>query len=129
MSALAVNLPHVVADVEAAFRRYEQAFVVNDIAVLDELFWDTPQVVRYGSTENLYGINEIRAFRVGRSPGGLQRTLSNTVITTFGTDFAVVSTEFRRASDNAHGRQSQTWVRLTDGWRIAAAHVSLQGQR
>ena len=68
------NLPDVLAEVTAAFERYEQALVANDVAVLDELFWDSPHTLRYGATENLYGIDEIRAFRNGRPAAGLQRT-------------------------------------------------------
>jgi hypothetical protein len=120
-----INLPDVVAEVRAAFLRYERAFVENDIAVLDELFWESPLVVRYGRSENLYGIEAIRSFRAARPSAGLARLLTNTVITTFGRDFATASTEFRLAGGGALGRQSQTWARLAPGWRIVAAHASL----
>ena len=121
-----INLPSVVAEVRAEFERYERALVGNDIAVLDELFWDSEKVVRYGSSgENLYGMAAIRDFRAGRSPAGLARTLANTVITTFGQDLATANTEYCRTHDAAWGRQSQTWVRFSVGWRIASAHVSL----
>lgn len=121
-----VNHPDVVAEVAAAFARYEQALVANDVATLDELFWSDPRTVRYGATENLHGIGEIRAFRAARSALGLARTLERTVITTFGRDFATASTLFRRASAPGKiGRQSQTWIRTPAGWRVASAHVSL----
>lgn len=125
MNTQEINRPEIVAEMEAVFARYEDALVNNNIAVLDELFWHDKGVVRYGATENLYGIDELRAFRSARSPVGLMRTLARTVITTFGNDFAVASTEFRRDGQSAIGRQSQTWVRLPAGWRIVAAHVSL----
>ncbi|HVK31587.1 MAG TPA: oxalurate catabolism protein HpxZ [Burkholderiaceae bacterium] len=127
MSAAApvVNDPVVHAEVEAVFARYEDALVNNRVEVLDELFWRSPHTVRYGATENLVGYDAIAAFRAGRSPVGLARTLSNTVITTFGHDFATTMTEFRREGGAALGRQSQTWVRLPEGWRVVAAHVSL----
>ena len=127
MSAAApvVNDPVVHAEVEAVFARYEDALVNNRVEVLDELFWHSPHTVRYGATENLVGYDAIAAFRAGRSPVGLARTLSNTVITTFGYDFATTMTEFRREGGAALGRQSQTWVRLPEGWRVVAAHVSL----
>ncbi len=125
MNAQEINRPEIVAEMEAVFARYEDALVNNNIAVLDELFWHDKKVVRYGVTENLYGIDELRAFRSARSPAGLMRTLARTVITTFGSDFAVASTEFRRDGQSAIGRQSQSWVRLPAGWRIVAAHVSL----
>ncbi len=122
--SLEVNLPAVVAEVEAVFARYEDALVNNKIDVLDELFWPSPATVRYGAGENLVGIEAIRAFRAARPSAGLARTLAATVITTFGHDFATAMTEFRRAGSDRVGRQSQTWVRFADGWRVVAAHVS-----
>ncbi|PWW04707.1 oxalurate catabolism protein HpxZ [Mangrovibacter plantisponsor] len=117
----------ILNEVTAAFYRYEQALVSNDVEVLDELFWEDPRTVRYGATENLYGIAEIRAFRQGRSPKGLDRTLRNTTITTFGEDMAVTCTEFTREGSESIGRQMQTWVKFPFGWRIVAAHVSKMG--
>ncbi len=121
-----INRPEIVAEVEAAFARYEAALTGNDVAALDALFWDSPQVIRYGGGENLYGSAEIAAFRAARSPAGLQRRLARTVITTFGADFATASTLFYRDSAAGKvGRQMQTWARLPEGWRVVAAHVSL----
>ena len=120
-----INQPDVLAAVTAAFQRYEQALVSNDVAVLDELFWHDARTVRLGAGENLYCIEEIRAFRQARPAAGLARTLRNTVITTFGDDFAVCSTEFTRAGSDRIGRQQQSWVKMADGWRIVAAQVSL----
>jgi hypothetical protein len=120
-----IDLPDVVAEVRAAFERYEQALVTNDIATLNALFHDDPRTIRYGMGENLYGHAEIRAFRAARSPIGLARTISRTVISTYGRDFAVASTLFQRASmPGKVGRQMQTWVRFPPGWRIVAASVS-----
>lgn len=121
-----INLPDVLAEVEAAFARYEEALVGNDVAGLDALFWDHPTTLRYGGGENLYGIEAIRAFRAARSPAGLQRSLDGTQITTYGRDFAVASTLFRRATTPGKlGRQMQTWMRTPEGWKVVAAHVSL----
>lgn len=121
-----IDLPDVVAEVTAAFERYEQALVSNDVAVLDSIFRDDPRVIRYGGGENLYGYHEIAAFRAARSPAGLARTLSKTVITAYGRDVAVASTLFHRASMQGKvGRQMQTWVRFPEGWRVVAAHVSV----
>lgn len=120
-----INQPDILAAVTAAFQRYEMALVSNDVAVLDELFWHDARTVRLGAGENLYGIEEIRAFRHARPAAGLARTLRNTVITTFGEDFAVCSTEFTRVGSDRIGRQQQSWVRMADGWRIVAAQVSL----
>jgi hypothetical protein len=121
-----IDLPEVIAQVRAAFERYEQALVANDVAALDAMFHDDPRTIRYGGAENLYGFQEIEAFRAARSPIGLARTLSKTMITTYGRDHAVASTLFRRASTPGKvGRQMQTWVRFAQGWRVAAAHVSL----
>ncbi|UUX96932.1 oxalurate catabolism protein HpxZ [Aquabacterium sp. J223] len=125
MSAPEINLPDVHAEVTAVFERYEDALVNNRVEVLDELFWQAPQTIRYGAGENLYGYDEIAAFRAARPSTGLARTLQRTVITTFGRDFATAMTEFRREGGNAIGRQSQTWVRRPEGWRVVAAHVSL----
>jgi hypothetical protein len=117
-----LNLPDVKAEVEAAFAAYEQALVTNDVAMLDALFWDHALTIRYGATESLYGREEILAFRKARPSQGLERTLRRTVITTFGRDMATANTEFERGG--RVGRQSQTWVRLPEGWRVVAAHVS-----
>jgi hypothetical protein len=122
---MAINLPDVLAQVSAAFARYEQALVSNDVAVLDELFWDSPHTLRYGATENLYGYSAIQAFRAGRPAVGLQREILRTEITTYGQDFATANVEFQRVGSARTGRQSQTWVRTDDGWRVVAAHVSL----
>jgi hypothetical protein len=121
-----VDLPEVVAEVGAAFERYEKALVSNDVATLDALFRDDARTIRYGGAENLYGYGEIKAFRAARSPAGLDRTLSKTVITTYGRDFAVASTLFHRPTTPGKiGRQMQTWARFAGGWRIVAAHVSV----
>lgn len=120
-----INLPEVLHEVTTAFERYEQALVSNDVAVLDELFWDSPHTLRYGATENLYGYAAIQDFRAGRSAQGLARELRHTVITTYGRDFATANTEFLRAGSDKTGRQSQTWMRTPQGWRVVAAHVSM----
>jgi hypothetical protein len=120
-----INLPETVAEVDAAFARYEDALVNNRVEVLDELFWSSPLTVRYGAAENLYGIEEIRAFRLSRPSAGLKRTLRRTVITTYGRDHATAMTEFFRDGSTRTGRQSQTWVRMPEGWRVVAAHVSV----
>ena len=121
-----VDLPDVLAEVTAQFARYEQALVTNDVAVLDELFRDDPRTLRYGGGENLYGYQEIMAFRAARPSVGLMRRTDRTVITTYGRDMAVASTLFYRDSAPGKvGRQMQTWVRFPEGWRIVAAHVSI----
>jgi hypothetical protein len=120
-----INLPDVKAEVEAAFARYEKALVTNDVDALQGLFWNSPNTIRYGIGENLYGYTEIGAFRAARSPVGLMRTTSRTVITTYGRDFATASTLFHRETAQGKvGRQMQTWVRTPEGWRVVAAHVS-----
>lgn len=120
-----INMPEVLHEVTSAFVRYEQALVNNDVAVLDELFWNSPLTLRYGATENLYGYAAIQAFRAGRSAQRLSRELRHTVITTYGHDFATANTEFARQGSDKTGRQSQTWIRTPAGWRVVAAHVSL----
>ena len=121
-----IDLPEVVAEVRAAFDRYERALVSNDVATLDKLFHKDARTIRYGVGEILYGHAEIAAFRSARSPAGLMRTLSRTAITAYGRDFAVASTLFHRESASGKvGRQMQTWVRFPEGWRVVAAHVSV----
>ncbi|MGA2995531.1 oxalurate catabolism protein HpxZ [Bradyrhizobium sp.] len=121
-----VDLPDVLAEVTAEFARYEQALVTNDVVVLDELFRDDPRTLRYGGGENLYGYQEIMAFRAARPSVGLMRRTDRTLITTYGRDMAVASTLFyRESSPGKVGRQMQTWVRFSEGWKIVAAHVSM----
>lgn len=120
-----INIPEVLAEVTAAHDRYEKALGENDVAVLDELFWNSEHTLRYGIAENLYGHDQIAAFRAARSPKGLARTTGPVVITTYGRDFATANLEFRRESVDGIGRQSQTWARMPEGWRIVAAHVSV----
>ena len=122
---LAINDPAVLGEMTAVFARYEHALVTNQVEVLDELFFDSALTVRYGAAENLVGIEAIRAFRLARPATGLARRLANTVITTYGRDFATAMTEFRRDGSSRVGRQSQTWVRMRAGWRVVAAHVSI----
>ncbi|MFY1892545.1 oxalurate catabolism protein HpxZ [Achromobacter xylosoxidans] len=120
-----INLPDVVAEVTVAFARYEAALVGNQVEVLDELFWNSPHTLRYGAAENLYGYDAIRAFRAGRPPQGLARRVLRTAITTYGRDFATTNIEFQRDGSDRIGRQSQTWMRTPQGWRVVSAHVSL----
>ena len=120
-----IDLPEVVAEVRAAFDRYEKALDDNDVATLNGTFRDDPRTIRYGGNENLYGYDEIKSFRVARTPPGT-RTISKTAISTYGRDHAVASTLFQRPSTPGKvGRQMQTWVRFPEGWRVVAAHVSM----
>ena len=121
-----IDLPDVVAEVTMVFEAYEAALVANDVATLDALFWDSTKTIRYGNGENLYGFAAIQSFRAGRSAVGLARRLEQTVITTYGRDFATASTLFRRHSAPGRiGRQMQTWLRTPFGWKVVAAHVSI----
>lgn len=120
-----MNLPEVLAQVQAAHERYEQALVSNDVAVLDELFWRSPHTLRFGASENLYGYDAIAAFRAARPTQGLARQVLRQTITTYGQDMATSHVEFLREGSQRLGRQSQTWLRTPDGWRVVAAHVSL----
>jgi hypothetical protein len=122
-----INRPDVLSALTAAFKRYECALVGNDVAVLDELFWDSPHTLRYGVGENLYGIEAIRAFRSARPAAGLARSVLRTQLTTYGEDFATTHIEFQREGGTRPGRQTQTWMRTPAGWRVVSAHVSLLG--
>ena len=123
-----INDPAVVAEVEAAFAAYEAALMTNDLDRLDKLFWSSERTIRFGPGQNLYGIEAIAAFRTARVGGSPQRTLANTVITTFDNDFATANTEFQRVGAPRPGRQSQAWVRTDDGWRVVSAHISFLGE-
>src|SRR5579871_3983036 len=122
-----INDPQTLAEVEAAFAAYEAALMANDLDALDALFWQSEFTVRIGPGQNLYGIEAIQAFRKARPGGSPQRTLVKTVITTFGHDFATANAEFQRAGGVPPGRQSQTWARFAEGWRVVSAHVSMLG--
>ena len=119
-----INLPDVVAEVRAAFDRYERALNANDVDVLDASFWNDSRTIRYSLTDNAYGFGAIHASRLARPKADMTRTIMNTVITTFGRDLATANTEFQRVESGRRGRQSQTWVRMPEGWRVVSAHVS-----
>jgi ketosteroid isomerase-like protein len=120
-----INDPETLTAVRAAVDAYEAALMANDVEGLDGMFWNAPQTVRYGVAENLYGFEAIAAFRIGRAGGSPQRARLKTEITTFGRDFAVANVEFLRTGAKQPGRQSQTWIRLDQGWKVVSAHVSL----
>ena len=122
---MTVNEPEVLAEVTAAVDAYETALMTNDVEALDGFFRDAPETVRYGVAENLYGFAEIAAFRIGRTGGSPRRSRLRTEITTFGRDFAIANVEFLREGAKRSGRQSQTWIRAGNGWKIVSAHVSL----
>lgn len=124
MNVTVINDPATLAEVEAAFGRYEAALVANDVAVLDELFHDAPETLRYGVGENLHGAEEIRAYRASRMQGPPPRRVLRQVVTSYGRDFAVANISFHPETSERVGRQSQAWVRFPEGWRIVAAHVS-----
>jgi hypothetical protein len=121
---LEINIPEVVAEVKAAFERYEKALNANDVEVLDLAFWNDPRVIRYSLMDNAYGFEAIHASRLARPKSDMRRTIANTVITTFGRDLATANTEFQRVESGRRGRQSQTWARMPEGWRVVSAHVS-----
>jgi hypothetical protein len=117
-----INNPKVLREVSAAFQRYQDAIIANDIAVLNELFWDNALTLRYGVGENLYGHAAIAGYRSARNPAGLAREETKRVVTSYGQDYATTNIEFTR--QGRLGRQSQAWARMPEGWRIVAAHVS-----
>ena len=121
-----INDPAALAELRAVFRAYEAAFVANDIDALDGFFLHEPTTIRYGVADMQQGIEQLRAYRSAVSPVGLERDLRETVITTYGADFGTASTLFfRDRHPGKTGRQTQTWIRTADGWRIVAAHVSV----
>jgi hypothetical protein len=127
LNAMLINDPATIAELRELYPRYEQALVTNDVETLVSMFWASPYVARFGPTESLYGIGEIEAFRKGRSPANLARNIQRLDIVSFGKDFANITLAFERVIEDqvTKGRQSQTWVRLPEGWRIVFAHVSM----
>jgi hypothetical protein len=128
---MTINDPAVIAELRTLYSRYEHALVTNDVEILVEMFWSGSQVMRFGVTENLYGPDQLEAFRKSRPASNLARTVTKLDITAFGSDFASITLEFERAATGGkiHGRQSQVWVRLPEGWRIVQAHVSILPQQ
>jgi hypothetical protein len=122
-----INDPETLAELQTLYPKYETALVTNDVDTLTRMFWASPHAMRFGVTENLYGIDEIEAFRKGRSPSNLARAVRRLDIVTFGKDFGSVTLEFERTVNGktTRGRQSQVWARLPEGWRIVSAHVSV----
>jgi ketosteroid isomerase-like protein len=120
------NDSDVLAEVKSAVDAYEDALMTNDVEALDGFFWNSPHTVRYGVAENLYGFEEIAAFRIGRTGGSPQRRRVRTEIVAFGPDVAVANVEFIRTDTGRNGRQSQVWVKTDQGWKVASAHVSLR---
>jgi phenylpyruvate tautomerase PptA (4-oxalocrotonate tautomerase family) len=127
LTAMLINDPATVAELRELYPRYEQALVTNDVEILMNMFWSSPYVARFGPNESLYGIDEIEAFRKGRSPANLARTITRLEIVAFGKDFASITVAFEREVEGqvTCGRQSQTWARLAEGWKIVFAHVSI----
>jgi hypothetical protein len=127
ISEMLINDPETLAELQALYTKYEQALVSNDVDTLVRMFWASPSAMRFGAAENLYGIEEIASFRKGRSPANLARSIRRLDIVTFGKDYGSITLEFERTVDGRTqlGRQSQVWVRLLEGWRIVAAHVSM----
>ena len=121
-----INIPEIVEEVTAAFMSYEKALLANDVDVIDELFWKDEKTLRYGPNGTVVSHAALSAFRRGRDIGPWERTLNDTYIVTFGRDFAVANTESTRPSSDGISRQSQTWARMPEGWRIVSAHVSDQ---
>ena len=124
---MVVNDPSTLAELHALYPRYEEALVNNDVATLTAMFWASPLAIRFGVGENLYGVDEIEAFRKSRPAVNLARRIVRLEIVAFGNDFGSVTLEFERDTANGlvRGRQTQVWVRLDEGWRIVSAHVSV----
>jgi len=121
-----INIPEIVAEVNEAFMKYEKAILENDVEMINELFWNDEKTLRYGPNGTLVSHAALSAFRRSQDIGAWERTLNDTYIVTFGRDFAVANTESTRATADGINRQSQTWVRMPEGWRIVSAHVSEQ---
>jgi len=122
-----INDPEVIAELRTLYPLYESALVNNDVETLTRMFWASPDAIRFGAGENLYGVDEIEAFRKSRPAVNLARRVVRLGIVSFGKDFGSITLEFERdmPAGLVRGRQSQVWVRLDEGWRIVSAHVSM----
>jgi hypothetical protein len=122
-----INDPSTVEELRQLYPLYEEALVNNDVETLTAMFWASPLAIRLGAGENLYGVDEIEAFRKSRPAANLARRAVRLELVTFGKDFGSITFEFERDSPSGitRGRQSQVWVRLPEGWRIVSAHVSI----
>jgi hypothetical protein len=123
---MVVNDPKILVQVQAAVDAYEDALMANDVEALDSFFWNSPHTVRFGVSENLYGFDEIAAFRIGRRGGSPPRRRVRTEVVALGPDVAVANVEFIRTDTGRNGRQSQIWIKTDRGWKVASAHVSLR---
>ena len=123
---MTINDPATIAELQALYPRYEEALIHNDVETLTAMFWNSPHAIRFGVGENLYGTDEIEAFRKSRPAVNLARRTIRLEIVSFGTDYASITLEFERDTPTGitRGRQSQVWVRMPEGWRIVSAHVS-----
>ena len=119
-----INNPEIVEEMTDAFMSYEKALKDNDVKMINHLFWNDPKTLRYGPNGTLISHAALSAFRRDRKTEGVRRKLKNTQIITFGRDFAVANTEADDESEPGTLRQSQTWARTADGWKIVSAHVS-----
>lgn len=116
------DLPEVIAEVTTAFEAYERALADDDVDAIIGFF--AAEAIRFGIADQQTGIEEQRAWR--ETQGGLPpgRRIKDTTIRGYGQSTAVVTTLFGYPGSSVLGRQSQTWVRLPEGWRIVHAHVS-----
>lgn len=122
-----INDPDTVAEVTALCAQYNEALIENDVPALRDFFWDSVLALRFGVAEELYGADQISAFRKARVVNFSDRRTLRETLLTIGQDFAVATLEFSVKVNGSprHGRQSQVWARLPDlGWRIVSAHVS-----
>jgi hypothetical protein len=125
LGAAQLNLHEVVHEVTACFLDYESALMSNDVEALNAFFWRSPLVTRYGICDRQLGHDALVAYRAHVPAPRFTRELHDVRITALGPDVAVAMCEFRRSDTDLHGFQTQTWVRLPEGWRIVSAHVSM----
>lgn len=125
MNADDIDRPDVQREIEALFHDYEAALMRNDAAALNAYFWRDARVTRYGIADVQLGHDALVAFRAATPAPSFTRDLRRVRISTFGPDMAVAMTEFVRSDTRKLGMQTQTWVRMADGWKIVSAHVSM----
>ena len=107
-----IDLPDVLAEVTAAFARYEAALVDNESPSLTSSSTAMAARCATGSAKTSMAHEAIMAFRAARSPAGLMRNSRHGHYDIRPRYGGGLDTVLPRHCAGKVGRQMQTWVRL-----------------